>query len=223
MVRCAPSTWLPITRRPARRCRRRGLSDRPVASGSDRRPPSSLEPQPSRRGRGALGKKILCDRLPAPRQPQRPQDQNADRQPEDDTVVYPPARDPAWGAIVVLVGLGAVLVVFCVALVSVVLDSPPTRPATDALRPEQRQIAQAQQVAQAGQDDVAQKVAAITGPAFAAILGLVAAYFGVRAGSLTVDRVAPPPPDPTKPKRPTPPRSGRGGRRGLRGRRREPG
>jgi hypothetical protein len=38
-------------------------------------------------------------------------------------------------------------------------------------------------------DTNAQNVVAITGPAFAVITGLVAAYFGVRAGSLAADRV----------------------------------
>jgi hypothetical protein len=68
----------------------------------------------------------------------------------------PAARDPAWGARVVIVGL--VSIVGALALAVVFFDD-------------------------------AKDVIAITGPAFAVVSGLVAAYFGIRAGSLASERV----------------------------------
>jgi hypothetical protein len=75
---------------------------------------------------------------------------------EDDEGEVPAARDPAWGAWVVLAGLAATVITVVVAVLAL---------------------------------DRAGEIVQVTAPAFAVITGLVAAYFGVRAGSLAAERV----------------------------------
>jgi hypothetical protein len=69
----------------------------------------------------------------------------------------PAARDPAWGARVVIIGLMAIVAALGVTV--------------------------------AFFNDSAADVVTITGPAFAVISALVAAYFGIRAGSLANERI----------------------------------
>jgi hypothetical protein len=69
----------------------------------------------------------------------------------------PAARDPAWGARVVIIGVAAVVAALGITV--------------------------------AFFNDSAADVVSITGPVFAVISGLVAAYFGIRAGSLAGERI----------------------------------